>query len=520
MEVLEQEQETAETKQDQKKDPIRKQIRGSSLLLGGRLLAVSINFAAQVLMVRYLSTSDFGALGYALSVVTMFQTFSMLQLQEVVVRFVPIYHEQEDYPRLLGTLVLTVCAVAFTSGLLIVLFFAWPSLMRHFMSHESLPIRMLSIMIFLVPVQAADAVFMALFASFASPRAIFFRRHVLAPSLILIAVLSLITSRSNVTFLAYGYVVANVIGVVANCVMLFFLLRKRGLMERLHFRKMIVPVKDIFGYSFPVLTSSLVSMTIGSVGVFLLGYFHPSSEVARFRAVLPAAQLNNTVFMSFTMLYTPLAARLFAKQDYEGINGLYWRTAVWMAVLTFPVFAATFCIANPLVDFVFGHRYASSGPILALLSLGYYFNVALGFNGLTVKVLGKLRYTVVINIVAAVANILLNLLLIPRYAAMGAAVATTVTLILHNLLKQAGLRLASGLSIFNNQYRAFYLLITFSSIGLFAIQQFTSFSVYVAGPLAAAVSIMVLAIARKNLHVAETFPELLKVPGMRLIFGA
>ena len=84
---------------------IRKQIRGSSLLLSGRLLSVGINFAAQILMVRYLTTSDFGALGYALSVVALFQTFSMLQFQEVIYRYVPIYHEQRDYGRLLGTLV-------------------------------------------------------------------------------------------------------------------------------------------------------------------------------------------------------------------------------------------------------------------------------------------------------------------------------------------------------------------------------------------------------------------------------
>ena len=94
------EQPLVEAPQEVKTDSIHTQIRGSSLLLGGRLLAVAINFAAQVLMVRYLSTANYGALGYSLSVVTMLQTICMLQLQEVVVRFVPIYHEREDYPRL------------------------------------------------------------------------------------------------------------------------------------------------------------------------------------------------------------------------------------------------------------------------------------------------------------------------------------------------------------------------------------------------------------------------------------
>ena len=144
---------------------IRKQIRGSSLLLSGRLLSVGINFAAQILMVRYLTTSDFGALGYALSVVALFQTFSMLQFQEVIYRYVPIYHEQRDYARLLGTLALTLGTVAATSAIVLTLFFAWPSLLLRYMSHERLPIQLLAIMIFLVPVQALDAVLMALFAA-------------------------------------------------------------------------------------------------------------------------------------------------------------------------------------------------------------------------------------------------------------------------------------------------------------------------------------------------------------------
>ena len=46
----------------------RRQIRGSTLLLVGQLLAKGVNFGVQVLIVRYLSKSDYGALAYALSI--------------------------------------------------------------------------------------------------------------------------------------------------------------------------------------------------------------------------------------------------------------------------------------------------------------------------------------------------------------------------------------------------------------------------------------------------------------------
>ena len=51
-----------------------------------------------------------------------------------------------------------------------------------------------------------------------------------------------------------------------------------------------------------------------------------------------------------------------------------------MAVFSFPVFAMTCMSSHAVTVALFGERYASSAPILALLSLGYYFNAALGLQ--------------------------------------------------------------------------------------------------------------------------------------------
>ena len=53
--------------------------------------------------------------------------------------------------------------------------------------------------------------------------------------------------------------------------------------------------------------------------------------------------------------------------------------------------------------------------MLGLLALGYFFQTALPVsNGLTLKVLNKLRYVVAIDVTAAILNLLINLLLIPQ----------------------------------------------------------------------------------------------------------
>src|SRR4029079_10495428 len=184
-----------------------------------------------------------------------------------------------------------------------------------------------------------------------------------------------------------------------------------------------------------------------------------SGDVAGFRAVQPAAGLNQLVMTSFQLLFTPLAARMFARNDREGVNNLYWQTAIWMAVIAFPIFALTFSLAQPLTVVLYTKAYADSAIILALLSFGYYFSTALGFNGLTLKVFGKVRYIVVINILAALINVGINLWLIPLYGPLWAAIGTCGTMVAHNIFKQLGLLFGTGISLFEWRHLKVYVII-------------------------------------------------------------
>jgi O-antigen/teichoic acid export membrane protein len=210
---------------------------------------------------------------------------------------------------------------------------------------------------------------------------------------------------------------------------------------------------------------------------------------------------------------------MFARNDREGINNLYWQNAIWIAIMSFPIFAVTFSLAQPTTVLLYGARYQESAIILALLSFGYYFNAALGQNGLTLKVYGKLRYIVTLNISTAVVNLAINLLLIPKYGALGAAIGTTSTLVLHNILKQSGLRLGTGINLFDRRYFRVYLIITLSVLGLLLVQLLTSAPVYISVVLAGLASLLVIRLNRQLLNVEQTFPELLRLPLVRQLLG-
>lgn len=513
-----------------KHNSTNRQIRGSSLMLVGRTISLMANFAIQVLIVRYLSKANYGAFAYAMSFVTLGQTLATFGLDRAITRFVPIYHERRDYSKMFGTILLVIGTIVSLGTLMIVSAYAFQSFIGQTLLNDNEGdkaqiIALLLILIGLAPVQALDDLIASMFAIFASPRAIFFRKYILSPGLKLSVVLLLMLFRSDEFFLASGYLAAGILGTTVYGFTLFRTLQKQQLFKELNFKTLSVPARELFAFTIPLLTSDLVYVLMSSSDAVLLGHFRTTTEVAAFRAILPSAVLNQFVLQSFTILFTPIASRLFARGDYASINNLYWQTAVWTSVLSFPIFALTFSLASPLTVLLYGESYASSAVLLALLSFGYYFNAALGFNGLTLKVYGKLRYIVVINIVAAVVNVAINLLLIPRYGALGAACGTCGTMVIHNLLKQAGLRFGTGISLFEWKHIKVYASIIVAAAGLLLFQALLpqNYSlkqpyVYISFGVTGVVALAVIGLNRKSLNIEQTFPELLKIPLMRKLF--
>ena len=505
--------------QGPKGDIAHQQIRGSSLLLSGRLLAAGVNFAVQVLIVRYLSMSDYGAWAYALSIVPFLQTLAPLGLDRAMSRFIPIYHEKHEYNKVFGTMALVVGTILAVGFVFVATVYIFPGVVSHLVRDQKQPLELLLILILLVPLQALDAMLVDLFACFSNPRAIFVRRYVLAPSLRLSVVLLLMLRQSGAEMLAYGYVASSAFGLLVYGWVLVRMLRRNGLLEKFHMKQMLVPAREVFSFTIPMLSSGLVTVTMHTTAVLLLGYFHDLPTVALFRVVVPLAIFNKLVMNCFATMYKPAAARLFARNDSEGINRLYWNSAVWIAALSFPIFAATFSLAKPLTIYLYGADYAPSAAILALLSLGYYFDSALGHNGLTLQLLGKIRYSVTVDLLACLASVALHLLLIPRYGALGAAISTAAAVIFYNILKQIGLRLVAGVSLFDRQYALFYLMLLLAATGLVLVGFFAPLNIYIAAALAVSMSLLVLVMSKKKLRVAETFPELVRLPLMRMIFA-
>jgi O-antigen/teichoic acid export membrane protein len=496
-------------------DSTRKHIRGSSLLLAGRLIAMAVNFAVQVLIVRYLSKTEYGAFAYAMSVISMTTSLAIFGLDKATSRYVPIYEEQKDYRKMFGTMFIAGGSILGIGTSIVLIVFGLRGYLSQQVVSDPLSLAILLIVIGLTPLSALNSFFEDVLAIFARPGMIFFRRHILSPAFKLGAVLFVILTHTNVYVLASAHVVTGIAGFIIYIALVFKVFRERGLLSHFHLRSIELPFREIFLFSFPLLATDAALILRSSMVVMLLEYLKNPESVAEFRAVDPVAGLTLIVMQSFKFLFVPMAARMFVKNDRAGINDLYWKTAIWISVISFPIFVVCFSLAEPLTVLLFGARYQQSGVILAILAFGNYFNAALGLNAYTLRVYGKVRFIVVNDLLAALLSLVLSLLLIPQFGALGAAIGTASTIVIHNLLNHAGLQFGVGIDLFQWRYIKIYLSILLSTAGLLLIQELLNPPLWVGGILVGIVSVGLIRLSRRVLDIEHMFPELLRIPILR-----
>ena len=493
----------------------RSHVRGSTMLVAGRVLTILITTATQVVLVRALTKEDFGAFADALAIAAAGRTLLSLGQGKLLSQFMAKYEEEGDYNRMFGAMFLAVGTILVTSTILVGSMYALPGALIGDAVNSSTTEQVVLILVLLAPLEALDQVFVSLFAVFSNPRAIFFRKYLLTPGLRLLIVLVLAFTGSSVTFLATGYLVAGAVGLALYIGVFVQVMRRRGLLAHLRPRQVVLPFRAVFAFSLPMITGEflLLSLTVG--GVFVLGHYGSASDVAGFRAVFNPSRLNNAVQQAFLPMFLPLAARLFARSDIAGLRRSYWQTAAFVAVLTFPVFALTGPLAPDLTVLLFGERYADSAVILAILSVGYYFSVILGFNVYVLQVCERIRFLVGVNLFVMVLNIAVSLLLVHRFGGVGVAVANLTALVVQNLLNQWALRRTIGTALIDRRCIRCYLVIVAAAGALWAIQAVFEPGLLIGLATAVVASLVVLAVSRDAIELGESFPELRKIPVVR-----
>lgn len=207
-------------------------------------------------------------------------------------------------------------------------------------------------------------------------------------------------------------------------------------------------VRGLFAYSLPLLLASSIYRFLTYFDKFAIGYYIDASSVGVYEVALTISGLLGVFYSSFSFLIFPKVSELDASAENERIRRMYRQTTKFIMIFTVPLFVAIIHRPDFLVR-IFGDQYQVStvGPALSIVSIGILSNTIVGPNSETLLGFGRSKTILAYNVLSVLVNIVLNVLLIPGYGLVGAAVALLCGYGVMNVLKSADLYVNYGILV-------------------------------------------------------------------------
>lgn len=183
----------------------------------------------------------------------------------------------------------------------------------------------------------------------------------------------------------------------------------------------------------PLFGMGLLSMIHSRADVLMLGALRGVEEVASYSVALLLASLAILILASANTALAPAFAELFASGDLDRLQQRVTRTTRAVLLASLPL-VLTLGLFGQFFLSIFGPEYVQAYPALLILLVGQCANLVSGPNSILLVMTGQERPAVTGSAVGAGLYVILNLLLIPSWGMIGAALATTLSMITWTML--------------------------------------------------------------------------------------
>jgi O-antigen/teichoic acid export membrane protein len=223
----------------------------------------------------------------------------------------------------------------------------------------------------------------------------------------------------------------------------------------------------LWKFSGPRSLGGIFQILIAWLDVLLVGALASSSQSAAYavasRYVITATFALNAIGIAIA----PQLGRIFDRGDSKSAQMIYRESTWWVMAVTWPALVILVVYA-PFMMHIFGRDYAAGIVSLQILGLAMLLNTGTGNNAVALLMGGGSRENLAVNAGALALNVCLNLVLIPRLGAAGAALAWAASIAFTSLTTSLFLHRRTGLLPFG----AGYAVVVFSTVvgyGIFAL---------------------------------------------------
>lgn len=384
--------------------------KNTGVLLVSQIISYILGFFFVMYTARYLGAAGFGVLSFALAFTAIFGVFSDLGLSTLTVR--EVARDKSLAEKYLGNIaVMKVFLVVITFGLIV--------LTIHILDYPDQTIKVVYLVALSIIFGAFSIMFNSIFQSYENLEYVSIGQ-ILKSILMLAGALFAISKELSVVGFASIYFIVSAVILGYNFVVCVWKFVKPKLEVDWSFWKATIKESLPFGLTGTFIT---IYLWIDSVMLSLMkgnevvGWYNAAYRLVLVLLFIPVA-FNSAVF--------PLMSRFYVSSE-SSLKFMLEKHLKYMLIIGFPIGVGLTLLAKRAILLIFGAGYMPA--VIALQILTWAIVLIFARTAFERLLEAANRQIIVTGVFGSCAllNVILNLILIPKYSYIGAATATLIT---------------------------------------------------------------------------------------------
>ena len=390
--------------------------RNASWIIGCKIMQSLFSVVITALTARILAPSNYGLINYAASIVAFVVPIMQLGLNNILV--MEVVNSPDDEGEIMGSSILM---SLFSALLSIGGVIAFSSIANQGETETIIVCALYSLMLISQSFEMIQYWFQAKYLSK------FTAITTLVSALIVSGykVFLLVTQKS-----IYWFAVSHAIDYIIIAATLIVIYKKLGGKPlRFSLRRAIA----LFSRSKYYIVSSLMVTIFAQTGTIMLKHMVNNAATGYYSAAVTCAGLTNFVFVAIIDSFRP---SVFESKKIS-VDAFEDKLVSLYSIVTYLALAQSIVLAlfAPIITTViYGEAYAPTAEVLRILIWYTIFSYMGPIRNIWLLAEEKQKYLWVINLLGAIANILMNLIFIPMWNIAGAALAALLTQIFTNVI--------------------------------------------------------------------------------------
>jgi O-antigen/teichoic acid export membrane protein len=209
--------------------------------------------------------------------------------------------------------------------------------------------------------------------------------------------------------------------------------------------KVKINLRPMLKMGWPMLLVSGTTVIASNTDTIMLGSLASVYDVGLYSIAARIALLTSFLLLVSNAAIAPKIAAMYHNKKTEELSVMVKKTTRFLTLIALTT-SIIFIIFGKFFLGFWGDDFVTGYPILVTLSIGQFVNIAAGCSGLLLTMTGFEKTHGYISAIELIFNIILNIILINQYGALGAAIATAITVSLANVAKVILAKIKTGIS--------------------------------------------------------------------------